>query len=205
MITLRRTMGFAMLTTALCVGWIAGCHEEKPPVEPATPIPDGGPPPDAAPVVTAPPAPAVTPCDAVQLAALTTMFAGRQKDEAPGMQAEGAPTCSVLPDGQSATSQIFTLQQGYCYTILGASLPTVSEVDMQLELDLTSGAPLPPALGAIKPILLTDTDAGPNASMGAKQNCYQWAFPIPAAVRVTIKSRVGTGPVAAQVFKKKKF
>ncbi len=41
--------------------------------------------------------------------------------------------------------------------------------------------------------------------MGAKANCYQWPLPVPAAVRVTIKARTGTGPVAAQVYKKKKF
>lgn len=203
MMTLRRTMGFAMFTTALGVAWIAGCHEEKPPVEPVTPLPDAGPPVDAAPPPP-PPAPVAAPCDAVQSAALTTMFQGRQKDEAPGMQPEGAPVCSVLPEGQTASSQVFVLQQGYCYTVLGASLPTVSEVDMQMELDLSSGAAIP-ALAGIKPLLLTDTEQGPSAAMGAKANCYQWPLPVPAAVRVTIKARTGTGPVAAQVYKKKKF
>lgn len=207
MTTLRRTMGFAVVTTALGAAWAAGCSD-KPADPPPQPMMDAGVV-DAAPppTVTAPPAPVAGPCDAVQMAAMTTMFQGRATAEAPGMQPEGAPTCNVLPEGQPASSQIFTLQQGYCYTILGASLPAVSELDMQLELDLASGAQMPPALAAlnIKPILLTDAEAGPNGAMGAKQACYQWAFPIPAAVRVTLKSRTGTGAVAAQVYKKKKF
>jgi len=207
MTTLRSTMVFAMVTTALGAAWVAGCNE-KPADPPPQPMMDAGT--DAAPVVTAPPtppAPVAGPCDAVQLAAMTTMFQGRAATEAPGMQPEGAPTCNVLPEGQPASSQIFMLQQGFCYTILGASLPAVSELDMQLEIDMAGGGAMPPALAAlnIKPILLTDTEAGPNGSMAAKQACYQWAFPIPAAVRVTMKSRTGSGAMAAQVYKKKKF
>lgn len=208
MITLRRTLPFAMLTTALAAAWAAGCNDQKPADPPPQPPMDAGvDAPAPVPTPTTPPAPVAGPCDSVQLLALTTMFEGRKAAEAPGMQPEGAPTCNVVPEGQSASSQIFTLQQGYCYTVLGASLPGVTELDMQMEIDLGGGAQVPPALAAlnIKPILLTDTEAGPNGAMGAKQNCYQWAFPIPAAVRVTVTPRTGSGPVAAQVFKKKKF
>jgi hypothetical protein len=209
MITFRRTMGFAVLTTTLGAAWAAavvGCNDKpaNPPPQPDAGVVDAAPPP---PTVTAPPAPVAGPCDAVQTAALTTVIQGRAAAEAPGMQPEGAATCNVLPEGQSASSQVFTLQSGFCYTVLGASLPTVSELDMQLELDLASGATLPPALAAlnIKPLLMTDTESGPNGTIGPKSSCYKWAFPIPAAVRVTMKPRAGTGPVAVQVYKKKSF
>jgi hypothetical protein len=118
------------------------------------------------------------------------------------MQPEGAAVCKVVPEGQSASSEIIMLQQGYCYTVLGTSLPGVTELDMQLDLDLSAGAPAPINF---KPLLMTDTEAGPNASMGTKTSCYQWALPIPAAARITLKPRTGAGPVAAQVFKKKKL
>jgi hypothetical protein len=205
MITLRRTIPFAMLTTALGAAWIAGCNDQK--------TVDTAPQPSASATATQPlpppppPTPQVTACDAVQTPALTSMLQARAATDAPGMQPEGATVCNVVPEGQSASSQVFMLQQGFCYTILGASLPGVTELDMQLDLDLAGGGAVPPALAAlnIKPLLMTDTEQGPNGAMGAKQSCYQWAFPIPAAVRVTLKSRTGAGPVAAQVYKKKKF
>lgn len=201
MIKLRRTIPFAMLTTALGVAWGAGCNEPKPVEAP--------PQPSASATVTAPPPPPppppqVTACDGVQQPALTSMIQARAATEAPGMQPEGAAVCNVVPEGQAASSQIIMLQQGYCYTVLGASLPGVTELDMQLDLDLGAGMTLPVN---IKPMLMTDTETGPNASMGAKQNCYQFQgiLGIPGAARVTLKPRAGSGPVAAQVFKKKKF
>src|SRR5690349_13654720 len=118
MITLRKTMGFAMLTTALVAGWAAGCDDQKkvePPPQPDAGVPDAAP----VPTMTTPPPPVAGPCDATQTAALTTMMQGRAAGEAPGMQPEGAPICNVVPEGQPASSQIFTIQQGYCYTILG--------------------------------------------------------------------------------------
>jgi hypothetical protein len=208
MMTLRRTMVFAMLTTALGAAWVAGCGD-KPAEVPPQPMADAGADvaPAPTPTVTTPPAPVAGPCDAVQSAAMSSMFLGRAVAEAPGMQPEGAPICNVVPEGQVATSPIFTIQQGYCYTILGGSLPPVAELDMQLEVDLAGGAQMPPALAAlnIKPLLMTDTEAGGTGSMGAKQSCYKWPLPIPAAVHVTLKSRTGSGPVAAQVYKKKSF
>lgn len=205
MITLRRTIPLAMLTTALGAAWVAGC-DNKPPETPPQPIPDAGVVDAEPPPPPPPPAPTVAECDPVQAAALTTMFEGRKVGEAPQMQPEGAPVCKVIPEGQTASSEIILLQQGFCYTVLGASLPPVAEMDMQLELDLAGGAGLPPALaalGGIKPMLLTDTETGNSASMGAKQNCYKWPYPIPAAARVTMKARTGSGPMAAQVYKKK--
>lgn len=205
MITVRKTMGFAMLATALVAAWAAGCDDQKKVEAPPQPA-DAGPPEAAPPpTVTAPPAPVAGPCDGTQVAALTAMMQGRAAAEAPGMQPEGGPICNVVPEGQAASGQIFTIQQGYCYTILGASLPPVTELDMALEMDPTSGAAVPPALAAIKPLLMTDTETGPNGSIGPKAACYKWVLPIPAAVRVTLKARAGSGPAAAQVFKKKSF
>ena len=203
MMTLRRTMGFVMFASTVGIAWLAGCHDEKPAETPVVvPPPDAGPPVDAA--APPPPAPQAGPCDAVQLAALTTMFPVRQKDEAPGMQAEGSPMCNVVPEGQTVTSEMFMMQQGYCYTIIGASLPTVAELDISLVGLPGAGIPLPSAQAVQLP-LMNDTTTGPNAVLGAKQDCYHYTLPIPGAARVTMKSRTGSGPVAVQVYKKKKF
>ncbi|MEZ4299266.1 MAG: hypothetical protein R3B70_30230 [Polyangiaceae bacterium] len=203
MTTLRTTPFFGTLAATLAAVAVAGC-DNKPAEPPPQPIPTATmtttetPPPP-------PPPPTVTECDAVQAPALTSMLQARAATDAPGMQPEGAASCNVVAEGQVAMSQPVMMQQGFCYTILGASLPPVSELDIELTLDLTAGGTAPPAIGNIKPQLLVDTETGPNAGMATKQNCYKWASLIPGVVRVTMKPRTGSGPVAAQIFKKKSF
>ncbi|MBK8259461.1 MAG: hypothetical protein IPK82_43245 [Polyangiaceae bacterium] len=204
MITPRIIVPAVVITSACVVTLVAGC-DNKPAETPPQPMPTASAPaPMPTPTATAP-APQVMDCDAVQAPALTSMLQARSATEAPGMQPDGAAICKVVPDGQTAMSQPFIMQQGFCYTILGSSLPPVTELDMELTLDLSAGGTVPPAIAGIKPQLLIDTEAGPNAALASKNQCYKWAFPIPAAVRVTLKPRTGSGPVAAQIFKKKSF
>jgi hypothetical protein len=166
------------------------------PPPPPPPTPDAGPP--------TPPAPQSGPCDPVQTTAMATLFMARQKADAPGMQPEGGPVCGVVPDQQSVSSPTFVLQPGHCYTVLAQALPNVSQVDVQLELDLSAG--MNPALAAFagKPLLAVGDSAGVTATLGAKNNCYQWALPIGAPVKVTVKSKMGAGIIAAQLYSKKK-
>ncbi|AKT42749.1 hypothetical protein [Chondromyces crocatus] len=156
----------------------------------------------ATPTPTGPAAP--TPCDAVQSLSMTTMFQGRATSEAPKMQAEGSPICGVVTEGETISGNTFVLQPGNCYTVLAQALPPVTEVDVQLELDLAGGGA--PALAAlnIKPLLAVDPDTGPSGAIGAKQSCYSWPWPIPGSVKVTVKARQGGGPVGAQVYSRKK-
>lgn len=197
----------------------AGCGGAKEPEVALAPYPDGGygvdgqvPPVaqadagvQAAPPPQPPPSP-VGPCDAVQSLAMTTMFQGRQKGEAPGMQPEGAPTCNVVTEGQSTSSATFMLQPGRCYTILAQALPNVTAIDLQLELDVAgTGAPPPLAALAGKPLLAVGQSNGVQSAIGATQaGCYQWPWPAPAPVKVTLTAKMGAGVVAAQVFSKKK-
>jgi hypothetical protein len=200
----------SVVLAAALAAVVAGCGGE-PEFAPQPGPPDGGvdaaPPPAPTPTqeVAAPPA-QPGPCDSVQSLAMTTMFQGRAGSEAPGMQPEGAAICGVVPEGQTISSQMFMLQPGFCYTFLAQALPTVTEVDLQVELDLAGGGGVPPALAALnlKPVLAVDTDQGAQAAVSAKTNCYQWAFPIPAVVKLVAKARTGTGPIAAQAYKKKK-
>jgi hypothetical protein len=193
-------------TAALAAGCGSGQEEVAAP-DPGPPDAGPPPPPDAGVVaVPEPPPPAATGCDAVQSLAMTTAFQGRATTEAPRMQPEGSAICGVVPEGQTVSGQTFMLQPGMCYTVLAHALPTVTEVDVQLELDLAGGGAVPPALAALnlKPMLAVDPDTGPTAAIGGKQNCYTWPWPVPAAVKVVVKARQGTGPVAAQVYSRKK-
>jgi hypothetical protein len=135
--------------------------------------------------------------------ALTTMFQGRAGQEAPGMQPEGGAICGIVPEGQTVSSPTFMVQQGFCYTFLAQALPTVTEVDLQLEVDVASAGPAFAALN-LKPLLQVDTETGPQTSVGGKKDCYQWPWPGQIPVKLVVKARTGSGPVAAQAYKKKK-
>jgi hypothetical protein len=203
------TMGKWWMALALApvaaIGIIASGCGTAPKFAPE-PVVDAGLPPPPPPVVDAgPPAAATGPCDPVQTLALTTTLQGRATTEAPGMKPEGAPLCGVVPEAQPVNGPMFLLEQGYCYSFLAQSLPPVTEVDMSLEIDLSGGMALAPNLAAManRP-LLVDTETGEKGAMASKGNCYVWPWPIPAQVKLIVKSKAGAGPVAAQVYKKKK-
>ena len=206
----------------LLLGLLAACGPQ--PQVPETPMPDAGPLPTASATALPPPPIVPGPCDAAQAAAMTAAFAARAAGEAPRMQPEGAMTCAVTLDGQSTTSAMFPVQQGYCYTFLGQALlpqppagqappappawgpPTtpIADLEMELNADLAGGMALPPAFATMaqRP-LLVDTERGERASMAAKQACYQWMWPIPGQVRLILRPKGGSGPVAAQVYRRK--
>ena len=182
----------------------AGCGSD--PKFAPEPVASAVPPPPPPPVASvAAPAAASGPCDPVQTLAMTTTLQGRAVTEAPGMKPDGAPLCGVVAEGQPVTGPMFMLEQGYCYTFLSQSLPPVTEVDSSLEIDLSGGMALAPNLAAMaqRP-LLVDTETGEKGAMASKGNCYVWPWPIPAQVKLIVKSKAGAGPVAAQVYKKKK-
>jgi hypothetical protein len=188
---------------------VAGCNGGAKFAE-TPPMPDAGvavlqpPPPVVADAGAPPPAPAApTPCDPVQTLAMTTAIQGRASADAPGMKADGAAFCAIVPEGQTYAGPVFLLQGGQCYTIVGQSLPGVTQLDMQLEVDMSAGGAAVAALG-IKPILAVSNEAGPQAAIAPKNACFHWALPMPVPVRVMLKPRNGSGPVAAQVYAKKK-
>ena len=193
---------------AVATAMVVGCGGNPKFAE--TPAPDAGvavlqppaPTPDAGAPMPPPPA-APTPCDAVQSLAMTTAIQGRAGAEAPGMKADGAAICAVAGEGQTYTGPTFLLQGGHCYTVVGQSLPGVTQLDMQLEIDMSAGGPAIAALG-IKPVLAVSTDAGPQGAIGARNACVTWTLPVPVPVRVLLKPRTGSGPIAAQVYAKKK-
>jgi hypothetical protein len=182
--------------TAAC----SGCSNPPPPAQPPmAPMP---PPMAVAPVPAQP-----LPCDQNQALATSTTLLSRAAAEAPGMKPEGAPVCGVVAEGQVLTGPTFILEQGYCYTFLGQSLPPVGQMELVVQADASAlVAPLMPQMAnAAQAPLLVTTAPGERVTLAEKQSCYKWAFPVPATVKLLLKSRAGAGPVAAQVYRKKSF
>lgn len=186
------TWAFLVSATAAC----GGCGSSPP--QPA-------PPPSVPSMPVAPLPPQATPCDQAQTLAMSSAMQARAAGEAPGMKPDGPPVCGVVAEGQVYNSPLFTLEPGYCYTFLGQSLPPISQMEMVLQGD-ASGlvAPFLPTVApsAQAPLLVTMTP-GERVTMGEKQSCYPTQFPVP--VKLILKARAGSGPVAAQVYRKKKY
>lgn len=191
------------IVCAALVSWSAacsGCNNPPPPAQmPMQPLQT--PPPMAA----APPPP--VPCDQVQTMAMSAAMQSRAAAEAPGMKPDGAPVCGIVQEGQTFVGPAFTLEQGYCYTFLGQSLPPVGQMEMVLQGDASAlVAPIMPTMApAAQAPLLVSTTPGERVNMGEKQSCYQWVFPVPATAKLILKSRAGSGPLSAQVYKKRKL
>ncbi len=189
------------LVAAFAATACGGCTHPPPP----QPMPMYVPPP--MPVAPLPPPPG--PCDQAQLLATSSSMVARAPAEAPGMKPDGAPLCGVAAQGQTVASPMFILEPGYCYTFLGQSLPPVGDMEMVLQYDATSaaGSFLPPSMagmaGMAQGPLLVSTTPGERVNMGQGRSCYQWGMLAPATVKLMLRPRTGSGPVAAQVFRKK--
>lgn len=193
----KQISGLILAVAATACG---GCGSPPPPRPMPAPMPT--------PAAIAPPAPVLPPpCDQAQYLATSTSMQARAAAEAPGMKPQGTPICGVVGPGQAVVGPIFMLEPGYCYTFLGQSLPPVVDMEMALQLDASGalGAILPPNMGSYAGMaqapLLVSTTPGERISMADKRGCYQAAMPGP--VKLVLKARNGSGPVAAQVFRKK--
>lgn len=203
MTTLQKMMVWTMCLSGLGVLWVAGCSDKPADPPPQPPPPDAGVV-DAAPPPPPPPTAVNAPCDDVQLKALSEMLETRRKKDASRMQSASPPLCGNVSEGQTVTSQPFMLEPGYCYTVYGASLPPMTEIDMRVELDLSAGGAL---TANIKPLIATDTEAGQMGAISPEPNCYQpvGMIPLPAKVVMVGHAAPGTsGPMAAQVYRRKK-
>lgn len=116
-----------------------------------------------------------------------------RKETVPGSKAVGAAMVGNFPTNGVLETQV-QLQPNKCYSVVATSLPPVAEVNIQL----VAVAPLP----GLSPVLATDMDTGPNAVLGRKPNCYNWALPLPAPAKVVLQVTAGSGLVAAQLYEK---
>ena len=205
-----RTRLFAVLSLSLaCLGTSACGSSNKTPVGPVDPnaCPPGQlcPPPAAsvtAPVPTATaPVPtasaAATTSSATLLpplagAAVTPVLTGMASSEAPGMKPDGSPFAGNFKEGDTLEQPI-NIQAGKCYTVVGASVGGIIELDIQL---VAQTPPLPAV------VLAQDSTTGPTATLGGKGKCFRNPLPIGGPGKVILKATKGAGLAAAQVYVK---
>ncbi len=146
------------------------------------------------PVATAAPGSPATPIDATMAAAATPIIQQIASQQLPaGAKPLGAPFAGQFQQGQTLEQQI-QMQPGKCYTVVAAGVPPVANVDLQI-------VPITPLPG-VMPILAQDSDTGPTAVIGAQKNCYKWAFPAPAPMKLIMTVSSGQGVAAGQVYEK---
>jgi len=153
-------------------------------------------PPEQPPVVVTTPPPAVgtaaTPVAASMAGPfLTGAITLSSQGDTKGMNAEGQVFAGQFQQGQ-ILEQGFQAEPGRCYTVVGASGPGVSELDIQIALQL----PLP------VPAMYQDNQTGPIATVGGGGNCVKNPSPIGVPAKVILKVSGGSGYAAAQIFKK---
>jgi hypothetical protein len=111
-----------------------------------------------------------------------------------GSKAIGETLVGNFATGQTLDVPI-QLQPNKCYTVIAASLPPVTEVNVQLQLQ----TPIP----GVVPVLAVDQDTGASAVLGRKTTCYRWMFgSFPASAKVVVQVAGGSGLVAAQAYEK---
>lgn len=156
----------------------------------AMPAPPGGvlPPTEA-------PGPLATPIDPSAAAAVQPILSQLAASKAPaGAKPIGSVMAANFQQGQQLEAQV-QMEPGRCYTLIGAGLPpTVTEVDLKL-------VAITPMAG-MAPILAVDNTTGVQAVLGERPNCFKWAWPISAPVKVVLSVSGGSGLAAAQLFGK---
>jgi len=195
--TLRLTLPLVLLVAVACKG------NDEPPATAyqAGTVGGAGAAPTAAPVATVPPpvtpAPtttAPTPPDPALAAAITPMLTqlGASQTVA-GSKALGTAMVGNVGGAVTLEQQIM-LQPNKCYSVVAVGMPPISELNVQfLAVTIIPG---------MAPVLATDQDTGASATLGKKPNCYKWALPLPAAVKVVVTAAAGQGMAAAQVYEK---
>lgn len=195
MMTATRNLFWAALSlaTAAC----SGCNNPPPPAAPPPPAPM--PLNTAAAPIPAQPAP----CDQAEMLATSTAMQARANKEAAYMKPEGVPLCGRVAEGQTLTGPLFTLEAGYCYTILGQSLPPAVQMEVMLVADAGGlvGQFAPGMANAAQMALAVTQTPGERVAVPG-QGCYQPPI-MPAPVKLVLRARAGSGPIAAQLYRKK--
>jgi hypothetical protein len=168
-----------------------------PPAPPAPGAVPGAPPAPPGGVLppTETPGPLATPIDPSAAAAVQPILSQLAASKAPaGSKPIGSVMAANFQQGQQLEAQV-QMEPGRCYTLIGAGLPpTVTEVDLKL-------VAITPMAG-MAPILAVDNTTGVQAVLGERPNCFKWAWPISAPVKVVLSVTGGSGLAAAQLFGK---
>ncbi len=109
-----------------------------------------------------------------------------------GSHAVGGALVGNFQPGQCMDTPI-QVQAGKCYTVVGASVGTVTDLDVELIPNL----PIP---GLPSTAIAQDQTDGPTAVLGGKPNC--WTAPIPGPMKLRIRVANGQGMAGAQLYAK---
>ena len=143
---------------------------------------------------SAPAAPAATAIDPSMAAAVQPVLTQLASSKAPaGAKPIGSLMAANFQQGQALEAQV-QMEPGKCYTVVGAALPPVAELDLKL-IAVTP-------LAGMAPVLAVDNTSGVQSVLGEKPNCFKWAWPIAAPVKVVVTVTSGQGLAAAQLFGK---
>ncbi len=153
--------------------------------------------PTAAPGAAGAPGAASTSCTAMDASAATAVqpliTALAASDVPSGAKPVGSVLACNFQQGQTLQGSI-QMQPGKCYTVVGAGMPSVTQLDLQL----VAQTPIP----GMAPVIAQSNTTGSQAVIGKKPDCYKWAWPVGAPVNVVIKATAGSGYAAAQVYEK---
>ncbi|MEI9939355.1 MAG: hypothetical protein WDO69_19205 [Pseudomonadota bacterium] len=146
-------------------------------------------------VATTTAGPSATPLDPATAQVVTSLIAPLAATAAaPGAKAVGAAIAGNFAQGQSL-EQTVQMNPGKCYTIVGAGVPTIQNLDIQLVPSIAiPGAPVM--------VVAADSSQGATAIVGQQPNCYKWALPMGGTMKVVVSVSAGQGMAAAQVFEK---
>jgi hypothetical protein len=203
-----RAMMTSVASLALAV-FFTGCKSDQPAQTGYQPQPYGYggqatqyPPPTATTTMPPPgaagsPGAASTSCQAVDPAAATAVqpliTALAAQDVPAGAKPVGSVLACNFQQGQTLQGSV-QMQPGKCYTVVGAGVPTVTQLDLQL----VAQTPIP----GMAPVIAQSNTTGSQAVIGKKPDCYKWAWPVGAPVNVIVKATAGSGYAAAQVYEK---
>lgn len=146
------------------------------------------------PVATSAAGSPAAPLDATAAAAATGLLGALATQNAPGAKAVGTVVAGNFQQGQIMETQV-QMNPGKCYTVVGAAVPTVQNLDIEL-------VPLMPVPGLASPVMAADQTQGPTAVVGAAPNCFKWALPVAGPMKVVLRVSAGQGMAAAQVYEK---
>ncbi|HVJ14584.1 MAG TPA: hypothetical protein VM686_04050 [Polyangiaceae bacterium] len=167
-------------------------QQQQPPPAQTTAAPPPTSPIPVATATTGAPAQAADPASAAAATALLGPLA--QQHAMPGAKPLGSAVAGNFQQGQSLETTV-QMSPGKCYTVVGVALPPMTDLDIQLVPTLAM-----PGLPAA--ILAADNTQGAQAIVAGKPNCYKWALPMGAPVKMIVTAKTGSGMAAAQVYEK---
>lgn len=109
-----------------------------------------------------------------------------------GARGMGPLVAGTFLQGQALDSE-FEAVPGKCYSVVGAGLLPVSELDLSL-------APSAAISGAGAMVLAEDKTTGPEAILGAPPSCFKWPGPFAVRLRLILTVRAGQGVAAARIY-----